>query len=244
MTMGMIYVATPALVVFAIWFMAERIKGFSKKDVVLKMLAALCFVIVGISAVCLHPTLPGVLLLCGGICGALGDLFLGLSHLDKTKKRKNMFLGFVGFGLGHLLFCIGLILKFVMPGEVQTYFQSLTHWCYLLVPVLIGATFSTVLGVFGKKMGLHFGRYLPVVVIYGFLLSFSVALAISLNIMTGFCDLQLKIFSAGILLFIISDGILSRMYFGKLGNAPGAVIWNHVTYYVAQWFIAISILYI
>ena len=232
--MRMITVATILLVVFAVWFMVVRIKGFSKKDVVLKMVAAVSFVTISGTALVLKPSVMGGYLLAGAVFGALGDLYLGLSHILKEKKKHMMFAGIFNFGMGHICFCQGLLHQYSTGDSLK----------YVLAAFAVGAAFAAVLGFGGRKMGLHFGRYFPVVLIYVFLLTFSVALALGFNVYHGWETVQLKLFMVGITCFIISDGILSRMYFGKLGNAPGAVIWNHVTYYVAQWFIAISILYI
>ena len=228
-----ICVATVLYMVFAVAFMRERMKGYSKKDVTLKVLASLWFLAIMLMALGMNPSVMGILLLIGGISGALGDLFLGLSHIDKEKKREFMLLGFMGFGMGHVFYCAGIVSGFSLKSSL----------IYLLVPLLIGVLASSFIGIFGRKMGLHFGRFLPVVVIYVFLLTFSVALSLSLNIMTAWENAQLKIFTVGILLFIVSDSILSKMYFGKQKHPSLNVVTNHVTYYLAQWFIALSILF-
>lgn len=225
---------TIAYILFAIWFMKVRIAGHSKKDVVLKMLAALCFVAIGITATVLNPSVTAGVLLAGGVFGALGDLSLGLSHLDKEKKARRMFAGVFWFGLGHIMFCFGLIHEYTTA-------KCIPH---LLIPAVIGILAAVFVGCKGRKIGLHFGRYLPVVVVYVFLLCFSVALAMSFNLYWNFENRQLRIFLAGILFFIVSDSILSKMYFGKQKHPALNVVTNHVTYYVAQWLIAVSILFL
>ena len=232
--MIVIYIATIALVFFATWFMKVRMEGYSKKDVALKMAAALCFVVVSGMAVFLNPSILACYFLAGGIFGALGDLFLGLSHLDKDKKKGFMFAGVFWFGMGHVAYCQGLI---------HNYATGDTMW-YILIPMVIAILISTFIGLCRRKLGLHFGRFLPAVMVYVFLLSFSVLLSLSLNIYYGFHNQHLKIFMVGITMFIISDSILSKMYFGKQKHPSLNVVTNHVTYYLAQWLIAISILFL
>ena len=232
--MTVIYIATVGLIFFAAWFMKVRMGGHSKRDVVLKMLAALCFVVVSGTAVTLNLSVLACYFLAGAIFGALGDLFLGLSHLDKQKKQGFMFMGLLWFGLGHVAYCQGLIHKYSTGDSMP----------YILIPLVIGILIATLVGMSGRKLGLHFGRYLPAVMVYVFLLSFSVLLSFSLNLYYGFHNQQLKIFLIGILMFIISDSILSRMYFGKQKHPSLNVVTNHVTYYLAQWLIAISILFL
>ncbi len=232
--MIVIWIATVALCVFAAWFMHERIKGYSKKDVVLKVVCSVCFLTVGMVAFGMHSSKAGYLLLAGGALGALGDFSLGVSHIRKSEKRICMVLGFLGFGVGHVLYCLALIERYgdwiTMP--------------YYVVPVVLAVLLAAGLGIFRRKLGLHFGRLIPVVLTYVFILGFSVFFTVSLNIANEFRRIQLLIFGAGIVLFIISDMILSRMYFGKAERSPVAVIANHVTYYAAQWLIAFSILFV
>ena len=232
--MVVIWIATAALCVFAAWFMWERIKGYSKKDVMLKVMCSLCFLVVGLTALGMHYTKAGYFLFFGGILGALGDFFLGLSHIKKQKKRVCMILGFLGFGVGHVLYCLALI---------ERYGDRITM-PYYVAPVVLAVLLAAGLGIFRKKLGLHFGRLIPVVLTYVFILGFLLFFTVSLNIATDFRRLHLLIFGGGILLFIVSDTILSRMYFGKAERSPVAVVTNHVTYYAAQWLIAFSILFV
>lgn len=238
--MGVIWLATIALVCFATWFMKVRCKGHSKTDVVLKAICSACLLVIAGWALHINMLLKGefsymgFLIFLGGLVGDEGDLFLGLSHLNKETKRRNMLTGIIGFGVGHVLYCLAVILK---------YRENATAVA-LAIPVVIGLVLAISVGVFRRNMGLHFGRYLPAVVTYVFLLTFSVALSVSLNIATNWESRQLNLFGLGMILFIVSDVILSGMYFGKMANSPRAVITNHATYYAAQWLIAFSILFV
>lgn len=231
--MVIIWIATGLLAVFATLFMKERIKGHSIKDVILKVCCSGCLLTVGGMAMSINRASCGTILFLGVLMGCAGDLFLGLSHLNKENKRRNMLNGIIDFGLGHVLFCVAVILAYIESVDLL----------HILIPFMVAVVLAVTLCALRRKLGLHFGRYLPAVMIYLFLLSFSVFLSLSLNIAVAWSSLQLKIFGLGMLFFIISDSIISRMYFGKTGNSPRAVISNHVTYYLAEWLIAFSILF-
>ncbi len=231
--MEIIWIATGLLAVFAFLFMKERIKGHSIKDVILKVCCSACLLTVAAMAMSINRTSYGIILFLGVLMGCTGDLFLGLSHLNKEHKRKNLLTGIIDFGLGHVMFCVAVILAYI----------DSVHMLHILIPFMVAVVLAVSICTLRRKLGLHFGRYLPAVMIYLFLLSFSVFLAISLNIAVAWSSLQMKIFGLGMIFFIISDSIISRMYFGKIGNSPKAVISNHVTYYLAEWLIAFSILF-
>ncbi|MCR5547091.1 MAG: hypothetical protein K6F30_11530, partial [Lachnospiraceae bacterium] len=117
-----------ALVFFATWFMKVRLEGYSKKDVTLKMLAAICFASISMVALCINPTTAGRSLLFGANFGALGDFFLGLSHIDKEHKKRDMLLGIIGFGIGHMFYCLGLLIEY----------GSVNSLPYTMIPLGIG----------------------------------------------------------------------------------------------------------
>ncbi len=227
-----IIVFTLLFVIFAIWFMAVRIHGYSKKDARLKTVAALCCLGVGVCAYMLHPSLLGGLLLTGGVCGAIGDICLGFSHVSRSHRYVYGKLGFVFFGLGHVFYIVG---------PVIVYADRLLYWA---IPLVVGILLGSAFGVFGKKMGLRFGHYQRFVIFYASLLTTCAGMGISLNVMTRFSVSQLLLFGVGMILFTISDMILSRTYFSSGGKTPMDVITNHVTYYVAQYLILISILWV
>ena len=89
---------------------------------------------------------------------------------------------------------------------------------------------------------IFFSIYL--VVIYGFFLFSMTLSALSLSIMMGFNNVTLIMMFAGGLLFTISDLILSGTYFGKGKERPVDIITNSVTYYAAQFVIALALFFI
>ena len=95
-----------------------------------------------------------------------------------------------------------------------------------------------------KPMKLDYTGYRVISIIYGFFLFSMTLSALSLSIMMGFNNVTLIMIFAGGLLFTISDLILSGTYFGKGKERPVDIITNSVTYYAAQFVIALALFFI
>ncbi|MCR5098384.1 MAG: hypothetical protein K6B14_05495 [Lachnospiraceae bacterium] len=265
------------VLIFALWasaiaFMLVRIEGYSKTDVILKTTATACIVLIAILANVLNARLydnPPVagetvfrfMIVIGLVFGMVGDLTLGLSHINKDKKVMLMFAGIISFGLNHVCNIIA-IMKISYVADKK----------YILY-ALAGAVFMALIVAFGgRKLGFHFGRYTGILSGYAGLLSMDSFLAIGLwrgtkvaieaaeaayneaGAATGYYDpamlpslayVLLPVFvclAAGQLAFLISDITLVPMYFGKMGTKPHYVILNHVSYYLAQQLMAFSLM--
>jgi uncharacterized membrane protein YhhN len=114
---------------------------------------------------------------------------------------------------------------------------------HLLANILISLGVAVVLTLAimlpSKKLGLNFGSMVWIVAGYSLMLTFMMAFAISIAIYIPI----FWIFAAGMILFFLSDLVLSMQYFG--GKTQKSLIYiNHILYYLAQICIAISIFYI
>ena len=79
--------------------------------------------------------------------------------------------------------------------------------------------------------------------LYGALLFFMTAFAIFSAVFAGIAaNKHLLVMGIGGVFFAISDLILSGTYFGEGKNRPVDIVTNHVTYYIAQFVIAGSLL--
>ena len=93
------------------------------------------------------------------------------------------------------------------------------------------------------KLKYH-GNYKLISALYGALLFFVTAFAFNNSVLAGVKEnLHLMAFFIGGVFFIISDIILSGTYFGEGKDRPVDIVTNHVTYYIAQFIIASSILF-
>jgi hypothetical protein len=115
---------------------------------------------------------------------------------------------------------------------------------YIILP-LVGGLLISVCNLFiAKPMKLDYSGYKVISIIYGFFLFSMTLSSLSLSIMVGFNNVTLIMMFAGGLLFTISDLILSGTYFGKGKERPVDIITNSVTYYAAQFVIALALFFI
>ncbi len=168
----------------------------------------------------------GILIICGLIFGMLGDIYLDQKWVYPDDKKQYLYAGFIAFGFGHL---------FYIPAMIKMAELELK---YLLIPLAVGIIVAIGNLLLEKPMKQNFGEYKVIVTIYGFMLSFMAATAVMCAILTG--KTAFIVFAAGGVLFLISDLILSPMYFGEGKNTPMNFILNHVTYYAGQYLIALT----
>ncbi|MGN0961220.1 MAG: lysoplasmalogenase family protein [Christensenellales bacterium] len=217
--------------ILAIIFIVVRtIKG-SFIAFVLKTLASLGFVVSGIIALGLSNSNAwvGILIVVGLLLGMIGDMVLDLKVIYPDNDRTYLNMGMASFFLGHCCY-IGAF----------TIFASDTN---LLMPILVASGVAILLTILttlsGKKMGLDFGNYLVQTIVYTFILSFALAYTFVLAIVGG----GLWLTAIGLMLFLLSDIVLSCQYFGgKIASKPYIAI-NHTLYYAAQ-IILLAVLFV
>lgn len=81
-------------------------------------------------------------------------------------------------------------------------------------------------------MKLDFGKFAVHALLYGFCLMFMSALGIGLAIVAG--TRELIVFAVGMVLFLLSDMVLTTMYFGGKPRDKVLCTVNHALYYAAQ----------
>ncbi|OHE26818.1 MAG: hypothetical protein A2084_00495 [Tenericutes bacterium GWC2_39_45] len=168
-----------------------------------------------------------LLILLGLISGLLGDLYLALRPLQDPKKNETIIIsGIVCFSIGHLFYFSALML--------------LGPLSYL--SIILAVIMTLIIYLISKKLGYHMGKAVIPTFVYSALIFLMVGQALGYAIETQFSLFSL-IFLAGAILFAVSDLILAPIYYA--GNEKRImVILNLSTYYLAQLFIAISILFI
>ena len=102
-------------------------------------------------------------------------------------------------------------------------------------------------------MKMQFGKFLIPSIAYAFLLCWFVVLG-ALYVKPAQGSASAGILLAGAILFVLSDMVLSMTYFSKPADYERKgmlnpesrlmIIVNHVTYYLAQFLIALSLLFI
>lgn len=194
--------------------------GAPPVKLLLKTLASLAFVCLGLLGAARAGGAYAWLTWIGLILGAAGDVLL--QFMDCRPKDREPFFraGLGAFLIGHVFY----IVAFALLGRV-------TGWAVLLAAVLFAALF---LLQFPARMDLK-GQKVPVY-----------AYAAVISVMTAFAVLSFGAGARGALvglggiLFLVSDAILALIFFSPL-REKSLPTWNLTTYYAAQILLALSI---
>ena len=169
----------------------------------------------------------GVLILIGGVFGMLGDIYLDQKWVYPQHNDNYLNAGFISFGIGHF-FYIGAIFLHMGFG-----FKD------FLVPVIVGIVVAAFTLITEKPTKCNFGKFKAIVTVYCLVIGTMAGTALWAMIQSDF-SVQYIVFEVAALLFLLSDIILSSMYFGTK-NTPVNFVLNHTSYYFAQFLIAFSV---
>ena len=221
-----------------VWYIWEKVLSCSLKAAFIKSLVSALFIAVGIYGAFRSSdagrAIMSPFVLFGLVCGLLGDVWLDLKYVFPEKDEPLTYAGFLAFGVGHVAYIAGMLFAYYPAGKPM----------YVLVPLLLAVLMSIGNAVLEKPMGLCFGKMKPTVLAYGVLLFATVALSGSLALCYGWKERTLNLFFIGAVLFALSDLVLSGTYFGKGKDRPIDIILNYISYYPAQFLIALSLLFL
>lgn len=168
------------------------------------------------------------LIVVGLILSMLGDIFLDLKIVYPKDSDLYLYAGMLAFTVAHIFYVASLWNTF-----------SFSLW-QLFSAFLLAGFFSLLVILLEKPLKMNMGKFKTPSFLYGTFLTFTLLTSIVGGNTQGF-SLRWKLMLAGAVLFLISDLILSQMYFAKNKNTSLNVVLNHATYYAAQFFIALSI---
>ena len=219
MTAGLWIVGVLAVLLAALYIRVNQY-GAPPVKLLLKTLASLAFVCLGLLGAARAGGAYAWLTWIGLILGAAGDVLL--QFMDCRPKEREPFFraGLGAFLIGHVFY----IVAFALLGRV-------TGWAVLLAAVLFAAMF---LLQFPARMDLK-GQKIPVY-----------AYAAVIRVMTAFAVLSFGAGARGALvglggiLFLVSDAILALIFFSPI-REKSLPTWNLITYYAAQILLALSI---
>lgn len=225
----MIIIASVLALAFLVVRVTEGTKGVYGGVVAMfvKTLASLGFIAIGIAALYsgVDNVQAAVFVLAGLIFGLIGDMVLDLKVVYLKSPEEEVYLtgGMASFALGHIMFFTAMCL---FMGSTAS--MTLIGICVAIAAVLAFAM------VFGgdKLMGFKFGKFTIHSLVYGFLLIFMVAFSIGLCITLK--STKVLLFTIGMVLFFLSDLVLTSMYFGGRAKDKTLCVINHVLYYAAQ----------
>lgn len=224
-TLEIIFLVVASLL--AVIFIAARTLKGGILGLMLKILASFAFVSTAVVGIILSFATGNIkiamgLIVIGLLLGMIGDIVLDLKVIYEGNDKWYLNSGMLSFSIGHGFYFAAFSLI------------ALENGGKLLLPILIGAGASLVLSTLtmlsGKPLKLNFGKFLFQAAGYSFILNFMVVFSLVLAIMG---TLNWLVF-VGLLIFLLSDLVLSTQYFGgKLHSKPLIAI-NHLLYYAAQ----------
>jgi len=174
------------------------------------------------------------LVIAGLVFGMTGDIWLDLKYVFPEKDIPFTYAGFTVFGIGHVFFVAAMLSAFGGPDD--------SLLCALPVAAAVLITIAVL--AMEKPMKLRYGSFRPVVAVYSMLL-FSTALWAGFLIFCSAGDQPALWFMlAGGISFALSDLVLSGTYFGKDHDKPADIILNYIFYYLGQFLIAWSVMFV
>ncbi len=229
--------------VLAVVFMFYRVEYAHKSTVngvigtFIKTLASLGFIAVGITGLVSGEGFSqgAIFILAGLFMGLIGDLVLDLKIVYAGSKEAGIYLtgGMVSFGVGHIMYFVGILLYLT---------SNLLDGAKIGICIAAAAVaaFAIIFG--GEKiMKFDFGKFMIHSIVYAFFLLFMSAIGITAWVVSD--NEHMPLFAIGMILFFLSDVVLTKMYFGGKANDKLLCIVNHALYYAAQICIAAFIFY-
>ena len=221
--------------VLLVWYIISKCQKYDLKELFIKTAISVLFVAVSLVATYSSGkfTLFNVFIILGLVLGLIGDILLDLKFIDLERTIGYTYAGMVSFGLGHILFITGIISNYSKGGAL-----------YIILAIICDVVFSFATILLEKPLKLNYGRYKKISFGYALCLFGTLAFSFFLALENQFSILPLNLFIVGAALFAISDLVLSGTYFGEGKERPIDFILNYITYYGAQFVIAMLLLYL
>ena len=219
--------------VFCIIFCCFRASKASVVTLALKTTSSIFFILCAVFAIYqTGASMFGLMILVGLVFGLIGDIILDIKVMYPEQGNEYFIFGTCSFMIGHFFyFASALIYNIdVLPNNIL--------W-NILASLGAAIVVTAIILLSSKKMGMNFGKMKWLVAIYSVVLTFMTAFSISIAIFSPI----FWIFAVGMIVFLLSDLVLSMQYFG--GRAEKVWIYvNHILYYLAQILLAVSILFL
>lgn len=201
-------------------FLVVRVTKGGVPGVLTKTVASLFFIALGVAGMLSADSVDkaAVLILFGLIMGLVGDIVLDLKVVYPQSNDMYLNAGMISFGIGHILYFFAVLM--LISFNLTT----------LLVTIAITLPLSALILFAAKLMKINFGKFIIHSVLYTVMLTFMSVYTIALAI----ADPTFALMASGMVLFLLSDLVLSQMYFGGKQDDKMMCIINHILYYAAQ----------
>lgn len=229
------YVIVGIAALLLVWYLISKCQKYDLKELFIKIAISMLFVIVALIATMKVETFDiyNLLIIVGLLFGLLGDILLDLKYIDKERTTGYTYGGFLVFGIGHMFFISALIMKYY-NGKIL----------YIILAILLDVIAATMTILMEKPLKLQYGKMKLIVFLYALCLFGTFSCTLLLAISNNFQLTSLNMMLIGSGLFAVSDLILSGTYFGAGKERPIDFILNYLTYYGAQFVIALSLLFL
>ena len=213
-------------------FLVLRVKRGGIAALYAKAVASLCFIATAVAATNENRSFLGFgsFMTIGLVCGLLGDVWLDLKWIYLQDKDSYLYSGFIFFLLGHICFITA-----VFNASPYTPLSAVIAAAAALVIAVIAVLLE-------KPLKMRYGKFKWIVFLYSLTLSMTMTMAMVTAVITHFQTMWV-VMSVGGLLFLLSDLVLSGMYFGEGKNTKFNVVLNHSLYYAAQFIMAATVLF-
>jgi len=208
--------------VFTIIFICVKNKtGSSPVTLIIKSIASLMFVLGAIYALTFTSATENMIIVFGLIFAMLGDILLDLRCMREEEKKIYFNAGVGAFSASSVLYIIATILLWNMMSNFL-----LLALGSLLIAILI----AVIIQLLEKPLKFDFTGNRIQIIVYSIFVSLAAVLGLGVSIFAnGFF-----VFSIGLLLILISDLVLSMMYFGGKENSKILCALNHILYYSGE----------
>lgn len=218
---------------FLIAFMVMCNKKRSVLGVYIKNITSVFFILTAVTGAFNNTDLSDVWkyalpIVVGEVFGLMGDVYLDQKWLYPQHNDQYLNMGFISFGIGH----------FFYMGAMYTHAKFEIK--DMLVPLVIGVIVTVVNLALEKPTKQKYGKFFAIVTVYCLILGTMLGTAFWAYIKTK--QVSYLVYTIGAALFLLSDVILSPMYFAikQDRNTPLNFVLNHTTYYVGQYLIALT----
>lgn len=212
--------------IFLTLFLIVRAKkGGCALAVIFKTIASISFVSGGVYALYLNgDILANLFIVIGLILALIGDIVLDLKVAYKKEEKLYLNAGMSSFTLSSVSYIVAIILLW----------NTLSKFMFFgLGSLLISVIFAIIVFLLAKPLKLEFKGFKPQVFIY----SCVVAMVAIFSLGISFFVPGFALFAVGGILILLSDLVLSTMYFGDKGDNTILCVINHILYYLGELFI-------
>lgn len=215
-------------------FLTKRTARVTIDVVAIKSVASMGFILSGLFFFINNEACPeylGVFTVGGACFGMLGDIVLDLKYTKLNDADRCTNLGFGTFLIGHIFYSVAM---------VSAYGVQLTN----IICVAIGIIAGIIIAIATEKiMKLEYGKFKKITILYTAVLCMTLGFAGGYTITENY-TLHSVLLNIGFALFVLSDAFLAGLYFSKKEKDRTnrtAIVLNHLTYFAAQYIIALSL---